>query len=413
MIGCSNGGVLLYSNAKSNFYALPMIYPGHSAAISQLAFCADTFTILSASEDGFTRVSAGLTNQVFLELSGVTGHRFSRDGTTLAGTEGTSRLLLWKKLAPIGVTHMPGVINAFFDSLDLDFAPGPRRLLTDCGYNIELRDENGALLGHQEWAGRKRGSALSPDGKSVLTADSAGFQILDATGPKPFAAHSALDSDPAWMPRRFCFGKDGTLAIEADDGRYGIARWPDVKTIRALAGRRAADIPSSIGASALAVSPDGAWVAAGFPERGGAVIWDARSGVIVKELPSAGVVHFSPDGRWLLHGGDGAWHLLAVKTWSEQWRIPRQGGAKQPGVAAFAEDGRTLVLDDPAFTLTLLATDTARVLGNFPIPEPVACTSVRLHSGALYAGTRSNTAHRWDLAVLREALREVGVAVEF
>ena len=416
LVGCANGAVLLYS--ARNGFTLPMIYPGQSAAVSRLAFCdEEQFTAAAASDDGFTRVSAGVTGQVFMELAGVTAHRASRDGTMLAGVEGTSRLLLWKKLPPVGLTRKDVGFDALFQPLEVDFAKASRLLLADCRYYVQLRDEHFKRLGQQGWEGRLQSASFTPDETRIVTVDRDGFQTLDVAGSAPIKAHTPVAGDPAWKPRRFCFGQDGTLAIEAEDNRYGVARWPDVRNIRELAGRRASSSPGpgggTGGAGVMAVSPDGVWVAAGLPESGSAVIWDAKSGVVIKELPGAGVVHFSPDGRWLLFGGESAWHLFATGTWQEQWRVPRQGTARQLGVAAFAEDGRTLILDTSTFTLTLLAADTARVLANFPLPEPVACTSVRLHSGVLYAGMRTNAVFRWDFAILRDALRTAGVEPGF
>src|SRR5207253_3027996 len=66
----------------------------------------------------------------------------------------------------------------------------------------------------------------------------------------------------------------------------------------------------------ITVDPDGRWVVTVAYFTGTTKIWDARDGVLVKQLTehNASYPRFSPDGRWLSTNVDGG-RLFAVGTW--------------------------------------------------------------------------------------------------
>src|SRR5262249_53589560 len=69
----------------------------------------------------------------------------------------------------------------------------------------------------------------------------------------------------------------------------------------------------------ISVSPDGRWVATGSHGRGGAKVWDAATGNLVRDLvPRQPFVKvgFSPNGKWLVTSG-GACRIWAVDSWQE------------------------------------------------------------------------------------------------
>lgn len=421
--GCANGALLLYSNATK--FSAPLSCVRHSAAINQLGFCGDELTLLSSSEDGLTRVSTASTHEVFLELAGVVGHRFDRSGSKLAVVDSASRMVVWTKVNPEGVLMMKGRVSPRFEAWDIDVAKRSQTLLMECSESLLTKNTTNQMLGQTAWKGRKQGAAFIPNEDRVVTMEDAGFRIVRLEAEVLFKEAApdnhgeSLPCHPEWLPRRFCFGIDGTIAFETETGRYGVAKWPEVAVVRELQDRLASFIPgpggSPDGSGTLAVSPDGNLVAGGFPQSNAATIWNAKTGVILRELPHAGSVHFSPDGRWLILGSEKQWRLYDTAGWQEQWRLPRQGTARQLAAAAFAEDSRSVVLDMGSYQLAIVDTKSARALARLPMPEAVSCTSLRYHSSAghLYAGTRSNSVFRWNLPLLRQALRELEIDPEF
>ena len=119
-----------------------------------------------------------------------------------------------------------------------------------------------------------------------------------------------------------------------------------------------------------AVSPDGRWVATGthgLREGAGAKVWDARAGKHVKDLPVGFgcLVHFSPDGKWLLTTG-GGFRLWAVGTWEEG---PSLGGNPMNLMGAFSCDGKLLALGDAPGVVRLVVTDTGAEIARLTAPE--------------------------------------------
>src|SRR5262249_38105760 len=95
---------------------------------------------------------------------------------------------------------------------------------------------------------------------------------------------------------------------------------------------------------AVAVSPDGRWVATGTHNGGQpARVWEANSGKPVKELPGTafGGCWFSPDGRWLATTGGGC-RLWKVGSWEEGPAVARGTTTFHPGlgVVSFSPESK-------------------------------------------------------------------------
>jgi WD40 repeat protein/formylglycine-generating enzyme required for sulfatase activity len=118
------------------------------------------------------------------------------------------------------------------------------------------------------------------------------------------------------------FCPDGqTLATAGADGTIRVWEIPGGQLKRVLL-RAASEIHS------LSWSPDGKYLAAG----GGVLprVWDARSGLLVAELPTSycAVVAWSPDGRYLaVSGVFGGVYLLDAPSFTPRWPAQGQAGS--------------------------------------------------------------------------------------
>jgi WD40 repeat protein len=223
--------------------------------------------------------------------------------------------------------------------------------------------------------GRVNDARISPDGRLVVTAGSAGATLWDARsgarrqalGPASVARFSpdgsVVVTGGANGRVQLWRARDGSLvATEKQAGAVVDAAFaPDGKMV-ATAGadgvstwstegghRRLLRSPDPV--SAVAFSPDGSLVATAG--RGGtARLWDAASGRVRKDLPASKLpltdVVFSPDGRLLLTTGVG------LKANAETWdvRTGRQlhslvGHFGTVAGGAFSPDGRWLVTAGP------------------------------------------------------------------
>jgi WD40 repeat protein len=138
-------------------------------------------------------------------------------------------------------------------------------------------------------------------------------------------------------------------------------------------------------------------------------IWDAESGQQVHELPLEGstFARFSPDGRWLMTATSGAGcRLWDVGTWREARRFV------DGGYFAFSPDSRLLAISDVFSMIRLVETTTGREVARLTGPEPKwyrpACFTpdgTRL----IATGSGSTALYVWDLRLIREQLKELGL----
>jgi WD40 repeat protein len=163
------------------------------------------------------------------------------------------------------------------------------------------------------------------------------------------AKHESLSLGGYWQPRAVLEGhKSGVEAVAlAPDGAWlasasgdGTVRIWDVRTgleRRALRGHGGA-------VAALAVAPDGSWLASGGSD-GTVRIWDVRTGLERRALRghggAVGALAVAPDGSWLASGG----RDRTVRIWdmsAGQERTALKGHQNGVDAVAIAPDGSWL-----------------------------------------------------------------------
>ena len=163
-----------------------------------------------------------------------------------------------------------------------------------------------------EQADRVRDLTLSPDGRTVVTSGyySGGtITFWDAQGqssPVKVEKHT----DKVWM---VAFSPDGqTLASSSWDGRLGLWNVKERRNVALLRGHKAE-------MAAVAFSPDGRTVATSSQDKT-VRLWNLETRREVAVLRHPGIVHplaFSPDGQWLVTGGEGTIRFWHAPTFEE------------------------------------------------------------------------------------------------
>ncbi|WP_067464006.1 WD40 repeat domain-containing protein [Actinomadura macra] len=290
----------------------------------------------------------------------------------------------------------------------------------------------GALLSRFDHGHQAFHASFSPDGRWVATSGSGGAVLFDAaTG----AERCRLTRDAAGP---VMFGPDGS---RASAGTYLRARIFDP-----AARQERLSIPHGGAVNAVAVSPDGRWVATGCAD-GVARVLDSRSGGercrLVHDGPVLGVV-FSPDGRWVATGSEDATaRVFDAETGAQKAAFAHDG---QVLTVVASKDGATLatggadgflrvfgtagltqrfrrvhgaavhsvvISRDGDLVATGCADGTARVFktrtgadqGQFPHDEPVRSVSFTPDGSALATACTDGFARLFDLATGAERLR--------
>jgi WD40 repeat protein/Tfp pilus assembly protein PilF len=157
---------------------------------------------------------------------------------------------------------------------------------------------------------------------------------------------------------------------------------------------------------AVAVSPDGEWLATGSHGKNGFQVWHIRDATKVAQITIEGLVNvlFSPDGKWLMTTSPPC-RLWAVDTWQEARRIDGEG-------LSFSYDGRMLVVQDASKVLHLVETETGRTLARLESPDLCAAqwATFSPDGSRLVVTTNDGPAvHVWDLQAIRRRLVELGL----
>jgi WD40 repeat protein len=167
----------------------------------------------------------------------------------------------------------------------------------------------------------------------------------------------------------------------------------------------------------VALSADGRWAAAGSWQGKGVRLWDAHTGLVVKdwlmEFPSVNVA-FSPDGRWLVTGTGQEYRFWHVGSWEADKAIPRHPDAGNvPGFMAFTPDGRLLAVTWTRRVIQLVDPQTGESLATLEPPDPGAggiCSLCFNGDGStLVAATDNHCLQIWDLRKIRRQLRAMGL----
>jgi RNA polymerase sigma factor (sigma-70 family) len=301
------------------------------------------------------------TGKPKLEFAGSESHltalAYSPDGRHVAtgGGGGDSTIRVWEVSTGKQVAQLKGEL---FDVTSLQFSPDGGRIVSgESGGTARLWDwaKGGAPVrnfpDHKPWL---HSVAFSPDGKQIATGDDDGVvRVFDQSSGKlvrRFEGHTAAVCALAYAP-------DGqTLFSGGWD--HSIRQWDLTtgKVVRVIVGvQDLVNRPKPVGhtnvVTSLAVSPGGRWLYSGSYDHT-ICVWETASGQLCRVLKgeertysSVKAIALSPDGTWLAaaigdEGQQSSVHLWDVLSGKKVGAFPGHRGAVTK--LAFSPDGRRL-----------------------------------------------------------------------
>jgi hypothetical protein len=270
------------------------------------------------------------------------------------------------------------------------------------------------------WAMPGLVSALfHPDGRSLITTGAAGLQrwpiASDATaGPLGLRIDSpqtyALTTFHSWAP--LSLAADGRTVAVTTPRPHNEAVVLDLQTGEV---RFRGEHP---GASVIAISPDGRWLAS-TPWWGDGLlrVWDLQRDEKAWTMPAPlCTVAFTPDSRSLMIGLAGEYQIREVGTWRLIHRIGRDS-SELHGPAAFARDGSMMAIVPAIGQISLIGMSSFEYISTFTSPASSSSEPQRIAALAFSPdGTRLAAAcwtphavQLWDLRLIRCQLAAMGL----
>jgi WD40 repeat protein len=418
--GCDDHGTYLWDTAT---YRLRAVLNGHNAAVFFVAFHPSDHLLASASHDGTTRLWDLATGQTLVTAQG-TAVQFSRDGTRLAFSNhpldgiwevafGDCFRLLhprWTATPPPG-DGPPGNVRADIDP--------DGRLLASAGLEgVRVWDLSSAHEVAHLPLGFSGSALFHPRDGSLITYGTGGLRHWPignghdgVAGTLPIGPPRVLEPSCTSQSYHASLGRNGDLVVLGDR--------PNGQAVVLDVGRPEERwrLEGQPGINSVTLSPDGRWVAAGSWLGPEVKVWDRATGQSQTLMPDSNpgganaCVAFSPDGKWLVTGGQSEYRFWQPGPWRLGRTIPRDRREEMPGLIAFSRDGRSMAITSSQRTIRLIETATGRALANLSAPDRRVIQGLCFgpDDSRLAVATNDRAVQIWDMGQIRQHLATIGL----
>ncbi len=362
-------------------------FSGPQDSVLRVTFSPDGEMILTGgSSDNKAYVwdteSGQLLHQLEAHTDWIVDVGFSPDGSTGFTISRDRTIILWDLQTGHEIRRFGTDLILGPEMLSATFSPDGRTILSNNGglpssnpgeeanlilWDVATGQPIRTFRGHTGGVG---GLAISPDGRMVLSGANMGEMILwDINTAAILERFSEDTGDWRRLPSDIVFSPDGRAAYSK--GMDGVVTvWDlDTLTVRHHLGDPYAN--ANWAWTQLAISPDGRWLCTQRASDARLIVWDARTGTAITQLPTGGMaVAFSPDSHFVLSGDTPNMRLWDLTNGAELARFdvpfPVFGAALSlDGTMLFAASAPLMSADPQPCAFTVFDTATGQATRQF------------------------------------------------
>jgi RNA polymerase sigma factor (sigma-70 family) len=269
---------------------------------------------------------------------------YSPDGQQLASGSRDRTVRLWEAATGKPVRVLTGHEE---EVRTVAFTPDGKRLASGGkDKTIRLWDTaSGRELLRLNHEGTVYGLAFAPDGKTIAAADGASVRLWDAATGKELRRWKGLERGGVYA---VAYSRDGKVLAWGGGQRVFLPDSADngIRLVDPLTGRETGLLPAqpgSMAVCALAFSPDGKSLAAGYMNTR-LRLWAPGGGKLLHEIQTRaeGTVVFAPDGKTVASTGGLAATVYFYETASGKERRQLESPQGNVQAIAIAPDGKAL-----------------------------------------------------------------------
>jgi signal transduction histidine kinase len=419
---CHGTDVYLWNLEARELYVLR----SHTERNTTLEFSPASDVLMSSSLDNVTCLWDCATGRELLRATECNGLDFSRDGQHLGCLVERRELAIYQLTGGAALRTLagPGPRDQQLNRFDL--SPDGNLFAAILNGGLEIWTLDSAQAASFFPMADARALTFFPDGNSLLLAragvglERVMVEITPVTGTPDttvrLGVHEKIGLPDSVSIQQVALSSDArTVCLDLDDRRMLVAdlrgeREPVFLSERARYNFRLAPAGAT-GSGRFGVSPDGRYVAVGYGLRKHPLVFNARTGEVVTELPVApGTVVFDHNGQHLLTSGANEYSLWRVADWQRVWKRTFESLGTQWGCMSFSGDDRWVALNLDRHRLALLDAARGETLSVLTPPDPQTIGGIRLahDSGRLVAPTFNNLVQVWNLTALRRELAPLG-----
>ena len=242
---------------------------------------------------------------------------------------------------------------------------------------------------------------FSPDGRYVVSGGGNTARVWEAMTGKEVARMTYENSvhSVAFSPDGKHVVSGGCSELDAD----GLCEKGPARVWEAMTGKEIASVTHDSDVSAIAFSPDGKYVVSGGDNT--ARVWEAMTGKEIARMTYDNSVHsvaFSPDGRYVASGGGNTARVWQAMTGKEVASVTHDSDVSS---ITFSPDGKYILSQSGTFTVHVWEAMTGKEVTHTTYADYVRSVAFSPDGKYVASGIADGTARVWETMTGKEVAR--------